>query len=128
MLRAYNGGQISNLGQIKLDLEFDNGEVLRDQEFVVTSSNRTPLLGTNILLPNKNKLVIDTAASTISIRGHVMAIHGSVPTGENQLAVGSIKIESSDQPQKVISKEDFIIPARSTAFIPAKMKLLPALK
>lgn len=126
MLRAYNGGKISNLGQISLDLKFDNGKVLRDQEFIVTSSNRTPLLGTNILLPDKDKLVIDTEASTITIRGHVMAIHGSVPTGENQLAVGSIKIRSSDQSQKVISKEDFTIPAHSTAFIPSEIKLLPS--
>ena len=126
VLRAYNGGKINNLGQISLDLEFDDGKVLHDQEFVVTSSNRTPLLGTNILLPDKDKLVIDKEASTISIRGHVMAIHGSVPTGENQLAVGSIKIESSDQSQKVISKEDFMIPAHSTAFVSAKLKLLPS--
>ena len=126
MLTAYNGGKIVNLGQIELDLRLDSGDILRNQSFIVSSSNRTPLLGANILLPDNQELVIDKKAENVVIQDVQVKLFGRVPVGENELSVGSVLVSTSDLPQTVIAKTNFIIPAKSTAMIPAKMKLLPS--
>ena len=125
VIRAYNGGLISNLGQISLDLHFDNGDTIRDQSFLVTSSNRTPLIGTNILLTENQKLVIDGKSNTVVIRGVSVQLHGRVPVGENELSVGSVVVSTSGEEQIVRAKQDFVIPAKSVAVIPAHIKLPP---
>ena len=124
-IRAYNGGSISNLGQISLDLQFENGEVIRNQMFIVTSSNRTPLIGSNILFPENNKLVIDTKLNTVMIQDVTIPLHGRVPVGENELAVGSVVIATSGDEQIVKSKTKVIIPARSMVIVPGQVELLP---
>ena len=124
-IRAYNGGAISNLGQISLDLRCENGEIIRDQMFVVTSSNRTPLIGANILFPDKSKLVIDTDSNTVIIRGVTVPLHGRVPAGENELSVGSVIISTSGACQNIVAKERVIIPAKSMVMVPGKIALLP---
>ena len=126
MLTAYNGGRIVNLGQIELDLRLDSGDILRNQSFIVSSSNQTPLLGANILLPDNQELVIDKKAENVVIQGMQVALFGRVPVGENELSVGSVLVSTSDQPQTFTAKTNFVIPAKSTAMIPAKMKLLPS--
>ena len=125
VIRAYNGGLISNLGQISLDLRFDNGDIIRNQTFLVTSSNRTPLIGTNILLTENQKLVIDGQSNTVVIRGVSVQLHGRVPVGENELSVGSVVVSTSGDEQIVLAKEDFVIPAKSMAVVPAHIKLPP---
>jgi len=126
MLTAYNGGRIINLGQIELDLRLDSGDILRNQSFIVSSSNRTPLLGANIVLPDNEELVIDKKAENVVIQGVKVALLGRVPVGENELSVGSVLVSTSDQSQTIMAKTNYVIPAKSTAMIPAKMKLMPS--
>ena len=54
-----------------------------------------------------------------------MPLHGRVPVGENELAVGSVVISTSGDEQMVKAKTKIIIPARSVVIVPGTVELLP---
>ena len=50
-LSAYGNQHVKNFGQISLDLVFENGVVLKNQDLLVVDSGIMMVLGTNVLFP-----------------------------------------------------------------------------
>ena len=127
-LHAYGNTQVKNLGQLMMDLTFDNGVTIPNQDLLVVEEGISPVIGTNVLFPEDGSasFSINKEKLTANLHGMEIDVVTESAVGKSEGLVHSISIEESSSDQIVRPKEDLIIPAKSEMIFPARIDLPPS--
>jgi hypothetical protein len=102
-LHAYGNTQVKNLGQLMMDLTFDNGVTIPNQDLLVVEEGISPVIGTNVLFPEDGSATfsINKEKLTANLHGMEIDVVTESAVGKSEGLVHSISIEESSSDQIV---------------------------
>jgi hypothetical protein len=96
-LCAYGNQHVQNFGQISLNLAFENGVELKNQDLLVVDHGIMPVLGTNVLFPEHGESLfsIDRERLKATLHGQEVDLATEVEVDSSSKQIHSIGIEDS---------------------------------
>ena len=127
-LCAYGNQHVQNFGQISLNLAFENGVELKNQDLLVVDHGIMPVLGTNVLFPEHGESLfsIDRERLKATLHGQEVDLATEVEVDSSSKQIHSIGIEDSPENQMMTAVKDIEIPARSEMVFQAQVQLPPS--